>query len=192
MSFNDYRDHRTRNFLHSIRHTYQPSGFRQWSLTVSTYSPLSKSIEIVRNCFWTVFGITVLVGIAASIASFILGFLTAYRCGTIILTVIPAIQYCHGVFSLLVYREIPEGVCLIYSRTAKQQAKNQGYWKQYPFWFISRLIDTASSCCIGNYIHCITNTRVEAASQTPVSKLHHKHLHRSLNLCIRYGKILKN
>lgn len=74
---------------------------------LDVFAAFKKSIEIVRNCFWTVFGITVLVGIAASIASFILGFLDGIPVlGTIILTAIPAIQYfVMAVFSLLVYRE---------------------------------------------------------------------------------------
>ncbi len=74
---------------------------------LDVFAAFKKSIEIVISCFWTVFGITVLVGIAASIASFILGFLGGIPVlGTIILTAIPAIQYfVLVVFSLLVYRE---------------------------------------------------------------------------------------
>jgi hypothetical protein len=66
-----------------------------------------KSIEIVRTCFWTVFGITLLVGVIASIASTILSFLGYIPVlGAIILSAIPSIQYfVMTTFSLMIYRE---------------------------------------------------------------------------------------
>jgi hypothetical protein len=74
---------------------------------LSVFDALKKSIDIVKYCFWTVFGITLLVSIACSIVSYILSFLGGIPVlGTIILSAIPAIQYfVMAVFSLLVYRE---------------------------------------------------------------------------------------
>ncbi len=67
-----------------------------------------KSIEVVKSCFWTVLGITLLVGIVAGIAGTILSFLNAIPLlGPIILAAIPAIQaFVMIVFSIMVYREM--------------------------------------------------------------------------------------
>jgi hypothetical protein len=66
-----------------------------------------KSIEIVKTCFWTVLGITLLVGIAAGIVSSILGFLGVIPViGPIILSAVTAIQtFIMIVFSIMIYRE---------------------------------------------------------------------------------------
>ena len=73
---------------------------------LSVFDGFKKSIEIVRTCFWTVLGITILVSLAASVVSAILGFLGAIPVlGPVILSVIPAAQYfVIAVFSLLIYR----------------------------------------------------------------------------------------
>jgi len=74
---------------------------------LSVFDGFKKSIEIVRTCFWTVLGITILVSLAASVVSAILGFLGAIPVlGPVILSVIPAAQYfVIAVFSLLIYRD---------------------------------------------------------------------------------------
>lgn len=66
-----------------------------------------KSIEIVRSCFWTVLGITVLVNIAAIIAGAILSFLSRIPLlGPIIYSVVPTAQtFIMIVFLLTLYRE---------------------------------------------------------------------------------------
>lgn len=66
-----------------------------------------KSIEIVKNCFWTVLGITVLVSIAAFIAGAILGLLSRIPLlGPIIYSVVPTAQtFIMIVFLMTLYRE---------------------------------------------------------------------------------------
>lgn len=66
-----------------------------------------KSIEIVRSCFWTVLGITLLINIAASIAGGILAVLNVIPLiGPIIYSAVPAAQtFVMIVFLLSLYRE---------------------------------------------------------------------------------------
>lgn len=66
-----------------------------------------KSIEVVKSCFWTVFGITILVGVAAAIVGGILSFLNMIPLiGPIIYSVVPAAQaFVMIVFGLTLYRE---------------------------------------------------------------------------------------
>lgn len=66
-----------------------------------------KSIEIVKSCFWTVLGITVLVAVAAAIAGFILGLLSGIPLlGPIIYSVVPTAQaFIMIVFLMMLYRE---------------------------------------------------------------------------------------
>lgn len=66
-----------------------------------------KSIEVVKGCFWTVLGISILIGLAASVAGFILGFLRViWVIGPIIYSVVPTAQtFVMIVFSLMLYRE---------------------------------------------------------------------------------------
>lgn len=66
-----------------------------------------KSIEVVKGCFWTVLGITVLVSIAAGIAGAILGLLSGIPLlGPIIYSAAPAAQtFIMTVFLLTLYRE---------------------------------------------------------------------------------------
>lgn len=68
---------------------------------------LKKSVEVVKGLFWTIFGITILVSIAAGIAGFILGFLSIIPLlGPIIYSVVPTAQaFIMVVFLLIVYRE---------------------------------------------------------------------------------------
>ena len=74
---------------------------------LDVFAAFKKSIEIVRSCFWTVLGITVLDGIVAGIASSILGFFGRIPLlGVIILSAIPTIQhFVMAVFSMMIYRE---------------------------------------------------------------------------------------
>lgn len=66
-----------------------------------------KSIEIVKGCFWTVLGITILVIIAIAIAGFILGLLRGIPLlGPIIYSVVPTAQtFVMIVFLMMLYRE---------------------------------------------------------------------------------------
>jgi len=67
-----------------------------------------KSIEVVKGCFWTVLGITLLVGIAASIAGTIIGAIVGWipLIGRIIASAVPAAQaFVMVVFSMMLYRE---------------------------------------------------------------------------------------
>lgn len=66
-----------------------------------------KSIEVVKSCFWTVVGISVLVAIACGIAGWILGFLGGIPLlGPIITSIIPTAQtFVMLVFLLIIYRE---------------------------------------------------------------------------------------
>lgn len=66
-----------------------------------------KSIEIVKGCFWTVLGITILVFIAVTIAGFILGLLSRIPLlGPIIYSAVPTAQtFIMIVFLLTLYRE---------------------------------------------------------------------------------------
>jgi hypothetical protein len=67
-----------------------------------------KSIEVVKGCFWTVLGITLLVGVAASIASGIVGVIVGWIpfIGRIIASAVPAAQaFVMVVFSMMLYRE---------------------------------------------------------------------------------------
>lgn len=66
-----------------------------------------KSIEIVKNCFWTVLGITVLVSVATWIAGAILGLLSGIPLlGPIIYSVVPTAQtFIMIVFLMTLYRE---------------------------------------------------------------------------------------
>ncbi|NLV36051.1 MAG: hypothetical protein GXY17_05175 [Clostridiaceae bacterium] len=66
-----------------------------------------KSIEVVKGFFWTILGITVIVAIAASIISAIIGFLGAIPLlGPILISVVPTAQtFLMIVFSIMVYRE---------------------------------------------------------------------------------------
>lgn len=66
-----------------------------------------KSMEVVKSCFWTVLGITILIAIAAGIAGAILGFLARIPLlGPIIYSVVPAAQaFITTVFVLMLYRE---------------------------------------------------------------------------------------
>ena len=66
-----------------------------------------RSVEVVKDCFWTILGITVLVGIACAAAGWILGLLSVIPLlGPIIASVVPAVQYfLMTVFYLIVYRE---------------------------------------------------------------------------------------
>lgn len=66
-----------------------------------------KSIEVVKGFFWTIVGITVLVGIAAAIVGSILGFLNAIPLlGPIITSAVPTAQtFVMIVFSIMIYRE---------------------------------------------------------------------------------------
>ena len=66
-----------------------------------------KSIEVVKSCFWTVIGITLLVAVAAGIAGFILGLLRVIPLvGPIIYSAVPAAQtFVMAVFLLTLYRE---------------------------------------------------------------------------------------
>ncbi len=75
---------------------------------LSVIDAAKKSIEIVRNCFWTVLGITLLVWILFTIAGFILGLLKFIPLlGPIIYSVVPAGQYfVMSVFLLMVYRDM--------------------------------------------------------------------------------------
>lgn len=67
-----------------------------------------KSIEVVKGSFWIVLGITLLVGIGASIASAIIGAIVGWIpfIGRIIAAVVPAAQaFIMVVFSMMLYRE---------------------------------------------------------------------------------------
>lgn len=66
-----------------------------------------KSIEVVKNSFWTVLGITVLVTIVSGIAGFILGLLKVIPLlGPIIASIVPSAQtFIMIVFLLMLYRE---------------------------------------------------------------------------------------
>lgn len=67
-----------------------------------------KSIEVVKSCFWTVLGITLLVGIAASVAGGIIGVIVGWipLIGRIIASAVPAAQaFVMVVFSMMLYRE---------------------------------------------------------------------------------------
>lgn len=66
-----------------------------------------KSIEVVRSCFWTVLGISILVSIACGIAGWILGWLGVIPLlGRIIISIVPTAQtFIMLVFYLVVYRE---------------------------------------------------------------------------------------
>jgi hypothetical protein len=67
-----------------------------------------KSIEVVKGCFWTVLGITLLVGIAASIAGTIIGAIVGWIpfIGRIVASAVPAAQaFVMIVFSMMLYRE---------------------------------------------------------------------------------------
>lgn len=66
-----------------------------------------KSIEVVKGCFWTVLGISILVAIVCGIVGSILGFLAKIPLlGPIIYSVVPTAQYfVMAVFYLMVYRE---------------------------------------------------------------------------------------
>lgn len=66
-----------------------------------------KSIEVVKSCFWTVIGITILVAIVCGIAGWILAWLGVIPVlGQIIVSVVPTTQtFIMIVFLLLIYRE---------------------------------------------------------------------------------------
>lgn len=67
-----------------------------------------KSIEVVKGCFWTVLGITLLVGVAASIAGGIIGVILGWIpfIGTVVASAVPAAQaFVMVVFSMMLYRE---------------------------------------------------------------------------------------
>lgn len=67
-----------------------------------------KSIEVVKGCFWTVLGITLLVGIAASVSTSIIGLIVGWIpvLGDIITAAVPAIQtFVMIVFTMMLYRE---------------------------------------------------------------------------------------
>jgi hypothetical protein len=66
-----------------------------------------KSIEVIKSCFWTVLGITLLVSIACGIAGWILGLLTIIPLlGPIIASIVPTVQtFVMIVFLLILYRE---------------------------------------------------------------------------------------
>jgi hypothetical protein len=66
-----------------------------------------KSIEVVKSCFWTVVGITILVSILFAIAGFVLGLLKGIPLlGPIIYSAVPAGQYfVMAVFLLMLYRD---------------------------------------------------------------------------------------
>jgi len=66
-----------------------------------------KSIEVVKGCFWTVLGITLLVSVAAGIAGSILGLLKIIPLlGPIIYSAVPTAQsFVMIVFLLTLYRE---------------------------------------------------------------------------------------
>ncbi|HOQ08018.1 MAG TPA: hypothetical protein PLP87_09465 [Clostridiales bacterium] len=67
-------------------------------------SALKKSVEIVRTCFLTVFGITFLIGLIALAATMILGLIPII--GIILTAAVAAImQFVMAVFYLLLYRE---------------------------------------------------------------------------------------
>lgn len=71
-------------------------------------SAAKKSIEVVKSCFWTVLGITVLVSIAAAIAETILSRIVGWIpfLGSIITAAVPAAQaFVMIVFSMMLYRE---------------------------------------------------------------------------------------
>lgn len=71
-------------------------------------SAFKKSIDIVKGCFWTVFGITLLVGIIAAAAGGILGLIFGGIpvLGSIITSTVPAVSaFIMIVFSLMIYRE---------------------------------------------------------------------------------------
>ncbi len=74
---------------------------------LSVVDAAKKSIEVVKGCFWTVLGITVLVYILFAIAGFILGLLRVIPLlGPIIYSVVPAGQFfVMAVFLLMVYRD---------------------------------------------------------------------------------------
>lgn len=66
-----------------------------------------KSIEVIKSCFWTVLGITLLVSIACGIAGAILGLLRVIPLlGPIIGSIVPTAQsFIMIVFLLILYRE---------------------------------------------------------------------------------------
>ena len=66
-----------------------------------------KSIEVIKSCFWTVLGITILVAIACGIAGWILGLLAIIPLiGPIIASIVPSAQtFVMIVFLLIIYRE---------------------------------------------------------------------------------------
>lgn len=67
-----------------------------------------KSIEVVKGCFWTVLGITLLVGVAATVAGSIVGLIVGWipLIGRIIAAAVPAAQaFIMVVFSMMLYRE---------------------------------------------------------------------------------------
>jgi len=74
---------------------------------LSVVDAAKKSIEVVKGCFWTVLGITLLVGVLYFIASLILSILRFIPLlGPIIYSAAPAAQYfVMAVFLLMVYRD---------------------------------------------------------------------------------------
>jgi hypothetical protein len=66
-----------------------------------------KSIEIVKSCFWTILGITILISIAAAIVGSILGWFSGIPLlGRIICSAVPTAQtFLMAVFLLAVYRD---------------------------------------------------------------------------------------
>lgn len=74
---------------------------------LDVFEAAKRSVEIVKSCFWTLVGISLLVPIAGSIISAILGFLNYIPLiGPLVLSVIPAATtFVMVVFYLLVYRD---------------------------------------------------------------------------------------
>jgi len=67
-----------------------------------------KSIDVVKGCFWTVLGITLLVSIAASVAETIIGYIVGWipYLGSIITAAVSAAEtFVMIVFSMMLYRE---------------------------------------------------------------------------------------